>query len=72
MSGSTYSSSGGTIHRVTDIIVHERYTILDWDVALVQVCCISFSVSIHNAMFITYCCDNQLYLTLLLCKMQFF
>ena len=44
---------------------------MDFDIALVQVS-ISFNVSIYNAMCITNCYDNQLYLTLLLCKMQFF
>jgi hypothetical protein len=71
--GSTYYGSGGTIHNATRVIIHERYndSNYDYDVALVQVC-ISFNVSIYNEMCITYCCDNPLYLTPLLCKMQFF
>lgn len=38
-SGSTYSTSGGTIHTVTNVIVHENisYTNWDYDIALVQV-----------------------------------
>jgi hypothetical protein len=71
--GSTYSNTGGTIHTATRIAVHRNYNsnTMDYDVPFVQVF-ISFNVSIYNAMCITYCCDNQLYLTLLLCKMQFF
>jgi len=72
-SGSTFSNSGGTIHNVSRIVIHPNYNriTLDFDVALLQVC-ISFNVSIYNVICITYCCDNQLYLTLLLCKMHFF
>jgi hypothetical protein len=72
-SGSTYSSTGGTIHNATRIIVHENYEISteDYGVALVEVS-ISFNVSIYNEMSITYRCDNQLYFMLLLSKMQFF
>ena len=72
-SGSNYPNSGGTIYGVTNIIVHERFNTSNWDydVALVQVC-IYYNVTIHNEMCIMYCCDNLLYLTLLLCKMQLF
>jgi hypothetical protein len=72
-SGSNYSTSGGTIHAATSVIINENinFTNWDYDIALVQVS-ISFNVSIYREMCITYCCDNQLYLTLLLCKMQFF
>jgi len=71
-SDSNNPTSGGTIHSVTNIIVHERFNSSNWDydVALVQVR-ITFNVTIYNEMCIIYCCGNQLYLTLLLCKMQF-
>ena len=71
--GSTFSNAGGTTHSVTRIIRHPNYNsnTLDFDVALVQVS-MSSNVSIYTEICITYCCDNQLYLTLLLCKMQFF
>ena len=72
-SGSSNSSSGGTLHSVTRVIIHENNNGFDWDfdVAVMQVS-ISFNVSIYNEMCITYYCDNLPYLTLLLCKMQFF
>ena len=38
-----------------------------YDVALVEVC-ISFTESIENETYITYCCENYFYLTLLLSK----
>ena len=46
---------------------------MDYDDALVQIR-VSFNVSIRvwDVICVTYCCDNQLYLTLLLCEMQFF
>jgi len=67
--GSTYSNTGGTIHTVTRIIVNANYNsnTIDYDVAVMQVC-ISFNVSIHIAMCITYRCDNQLYHALPLCN----
>jgi len=70
LAGSTYSNSGGTLHSVTSVIIHERYnpSNFDYDVALIQVS-IPFNGSIYNE---KYCCDNLLYLTLLPCKMQFF
>ena len=45
MSGSTYSNSGGTVHIVTKVIVHEdvNFHTWDYDIALLQVC-ISFRV----------------------------
>jgi hypothetical protein len=48
-SGSTFSSSGGTIHSARRKIVHENYreNPKDYDVALVQVC-VNFSVSLYN------------------------
>ena len=54
MSGSTSSNSGGTIHSVERIIVHESYNdnTKDYDVAIVQVS-ISFNVSIYSEIFIT-------------------
>jgi len=72
-SGSTNHNSGGTLHNVSQRIIHPSYNsrTLDFDIALLQVC-ISFNVSIYNEMCITYCCDNKLYLTALLCKMQLF
>ena len=71
MSGSAYPTSGGTIHSVRSFIAHENAFITDYDVAVVEVS-ISFNVSIYSEMCITHCCDNQLYLTLLLCEAQFF
>lgn len=73
MSGSTYSSFGGIIHSVTKIIVHENYdnNIPDYNVAVVQVR-IFFNISIIMRCALRTSIDNQLYLSLLPCKMQFF
>jgi len=48
-SGSTDYLTGGTLHTITRMIIHEKYNWrnLDYDVALVEVC-ISFNASIYN------------------------
>jgi len=66
-SGSTLSNSVGTLHIAISVSTYEKFnnSNSDYDVALLEFC-IAFNVSIDNEMCITYCCGNQLYLTLLL------